>query len=99
MPPNNYRNISKPTFISKVLEKKLFISNSYRFGNSNEIFDKFQSSFSLRHSNESALFKVSDNILMHAYVGKCSGLLLLSLNAAFNTADHSIPLSKLRRCS
>lgn len=56
---------------------------------SDEIFDKFQSHFRVRHCTETALHKVSNDILM-PIVGECSFLMLIDISAAFDTADHSI---------
>ena len=63
----------------------------------NHIFDKFQSGFRQKHSTETALLRVSNDILMHADSGECSVLLLLDLSAAFDTIDHSILIDRLEK--
>ncbi|GAA6093889.1 uncharacterized protein LOC116685831, partial [Tachysurus ichikawai] len=60
------------------------------------IGDTFQSGFRSRHSTESALFRVHNDIL-GALDGKSSVVLvLLDLTAAFDTVDHAILISRLQ---
>ncbi|KAM9313572.1 uncharacterized protein KZ484_025051 [Pholidichthys leucotaenia] len=53
---SNFRPISHLPFLSKVLEKAIFIQLQ-SFLEDNSIFEKFQSGFRSRHSTESALLK------------------------------------------
>ena len=93
---SNYRPISKLTYISKLLEK-VVCNQLLLFLNNNNTFDKFQSGFRQKHSTETALLRVSSDILMRADAGECSVLLLLDLSAAFDTIDHSLLLDRLRQ--
>lgn len=61
----------------------------------NSIFEKFQSGFCQHHSTETALLKVT-NDLMNASAGMCLILVLQDLRAAFDTSDHAILLNRLR---
>lgn len=42
------------------------------------------------HSTETALLKVTSDIMMAADSGRCSVLVILNLSFAFNIADHRI---------
>lgn len=57
-----------------------------------KIFDKFHH----MHSTETALLRVTDDILMHADKGKYSTFIQLDLTAAFDTIDHSILLDMFK---
>lgn len=93
--PNHYRPISKLPFVSKVLEK--VIANQLNFFlKDHNILDKFQSGFRKNHSTESALLRVSNDIMMTSDSGECTVLVLLDLSAAFDTVDHHIMLDRLR---
>ncbi len=85
----NYRPIFKLQFISKIL-KKAITHQLLQLIESHNIFDKFQSSFRQKHSTETGLLKVTNDILMHAHKDEFSILLLLDLSAAFDTIDHAI---------
>uniref|UniRef100_A0A669CXC1 Reverse transcriptase domain-containing protein n=1 Tax=Oreochromis niloticus TaxID=8128 RepID=A0A669CXC1_ORENI len=57
--------------------------------------DTFQSSFRKLHSTETALLRVSSDILMAADSGEYTVLVLLDLSSAFDTVDHSIMINRL----
>ena len=61
----------------------------------NSLFDPLQSAYRDKHSTETALIKVQNDILSALDVGSSAILLMLDLSAAFDTIDHDILLSRL----
>uniref|UniRef100_A0A3B3I0Q0 Reverse transcriptase domain-containing protein n=1 Tax=Oryzias latipes TaxID=8090 RepID=A0A3B3I0Q0_ORYLA len=61
----------------------------------NPLYEQFQTGFRPLHSTETALFKISNDILLAADSGLFSILLLLDLSSAFNTISHTIILDRL----
>ena len=61
----------------------------------NNLFEKFQSGFCSAHSTETALLRVTNDLLMTADAGSPSILILLDLTAAFDTVDHTLHLERL----
>lgn len=60
----------------------------------NEISEKFESGFKSRHSTETPLLRIFNDILLIIDSGNSAALLLLDYTAAFDTIDHDILLSR-----
>ena len=91
----NYRPISNLKMVSKVIEKVVYHQlNTYLTGN--DLYEPLQSAYRPHHSCETALLRVSNDILQSLDKRQCVAMLFLDLSAAFDTVDHSILLNRLR---
>lgn len=91
---DNFHPISNLPFLSKILEKIVAFQLLDHLS-CNSLYEQFQSGFCSHHSVETALLKISNDLLLAADSGLLSILILLDLSAAFNTISHFILLSRL----
>ena len=80
--------------MSKLIEK-LVLDQLFRHLNQNNLWHTFQTAYRPKHSIETALLRVLNDLLTASDSGSISILTLLDLSAAFDTIDHSILLTRL----
>jgi len=90
----NYRPISNIPFVAKVLEK-VVAKRLSTYMTENNLHEIYQSAYKANHSTETALLRVSNDILLKLDTKQCVILVLLDLSAAFDTIDHTILLQRL----
>jgi len=92
----NFHPIFNLKFVSKAIEKTVATQvNAYI--NENNMNEVLQSAYKEKHSTETALLKVHDDVLRALDRQKSVLLLLLDLSSAFDTVDHNILLDRLSR--
>ena len=92
----NYRPFSNLCFVSKVIED----AASFQIQEHIKLhgyYEKLQSANRPKHSTETVLIKVFDDVLTSLDDNNAVFLSLLDLSAAFDTVDHAILIERLRR--
>ena len=90
----NFRPVSNLSFISKIIEKVVAGRLSEHMGKNN-LHEIMQSAYKEKHSCETALLRVHNDLLEAVDNKKSVALVLLDLSAAFDTIDHNILLNRL----
>ena len=90
----NYRPVSNLSFFSKVLERVVLTRLSDFLLSTNQ-HEPNQSAYRPSHSTETALLRVSNNILIVLDKRNGTMLVLLDLSAALDTIDHKLLLARL----
>ena len=78
--PNNYSPISNRPFLSKILER-VVAKQLITYLDTNDLFELFQSGFRSKHSTETALLKLTNELLLSSDTGSLNILILLDLSA------------------
>ena len=92
---NNYRPISNSSFIAKLLEKAALIELDTHVKAYN-LHAENQSGYREKHSCETCMVKIINDINDMIENGNMVALILLDLSAAFDTVDHKILTTRLR---
>ena len=93
---SNYRPVSNLCFLSKVLERAA-ADQLTRHLETQQLQEPLQSAYRTRHSTETAMVKVHDDICRAIGEGHVVLLVLLDLSAAFDTVSHELLLSTLSK--
>ena len=80
--------------MSKLIEK-LVLDQLFRHLDHNNLWHTFQSAYRPKHSTETALLRVLNDLLTASDSGSITILTVLDLSAAFDTVDDSILLTRL----
>ena len=91
----NYRPVSNLNVISKLFERVAFDQVEYHFREKTLIYE-FQSGFKNGFSTDTCLMFLTDFIRMEIDKGNMVGMVVLDLQKAFDTVDHSILMLKLK---
>lgn len=81
-------------FLSKILEKKTVAAQVYSHLIDNHLFEQFQPGFRPFHRAETALVKITSDLLMAVDSELLIILVLLGLSSAFDTISYDILLER-----
>ena len=84
-------------FLSKILEK-VVAGQINKHLLINNLHDKFQSAYKTGFSTETALIKITDDILKALDNKSFAALIMIDMSTAFDTVDYIILLNRLSKC-
>ena len=90
----NYRPISVLNTVSKILEKSVH-TQLLQYLTSNNLIYKYQSGFRPNHSTDTCLMYLTDIIKTEIAKGNFVGMMLLDVQKAFDSVNHTILCNKL----
>ena len=92
--PKNFCPVSNLPFVSKFFEK-VALKQISEHKIANKTKEKYQSAYRKHYSTETALIRISNDLLHSMDKKQCSFLVLLDLSAAFDTVKHEILIRRL----
>ena len=90
----NYTPVSNLPYIGKLREKAA-IKQRENHLTANKLHEPLQSAYTTNNMTETALLKVTNDILLDLDNHQCVCLVLLDLSAAFNIIDHNVFLERV----
>ena len=90
----NYRPLSVLPILSKIAERHVH-NAVYSFLCENDLICIRQSGFRSKHSTETALIKIIDDLIFNLDNDRVSGMVLVDYLKAFDMIDHTLLLKKL----
>ena len=81
--------------LSKVPERTVAIRLNTHMSK-HHLCDTLQLAYKTSHSNETAVIRVQNDLLLSLDKRKVASIILLDLSAAFDTIDHDILLTRMR---
>ena len=91
---NNYRPITVLPLLSKLFEKHI-CDNLYDFLEKNALLHHLQSGLHKLYSNETALIRLADQLLLDMDKNRATGLVFIDYKKAFDLIDLGLLLTKL----
>ena len=92
----SYRPVSNLPFLSNVVEKSVLLRFN-RHCNENNLMPGYQSAYRANFSCETALVKLTDDLLWAMEHQEVTPLVAIDLSAAFDTVNHNLLLSVLSK--
>ena len=92
---SNYRPVSILSIVSKILERSISIQ-LIDFIKENNLLYEYQSGFRGSYSTDTCLIHLLDYIKGNTAKGLYTGMIMLDLQKAFDTVDHSILCKRIR---
>ena len=92
----NYRPVSNLPTLGKIIEYPV-VSRLKQHLQENNLTEIHQSAYKCSHSTETALLKVTNDMLQKLDKGKSIMLVLLDLSSVFDTIDHGILIDRMQK--
>ncbi len=89
----NYRPVSSLPFVSKIIEKCV-VSQLDLHIKTNNLEESHQSAYRKHHSTETALLRITNDLLLAKDQSQCSVLVMLDQSAAFDTINQDLLMQR-----